>query len=125
MLYKHNEDTFLNTTGGLNLQRSSRQRAWLGHDSVSKTIRPESLFPGSAPAARVTETLGESEAWGESLQQYCTLCVAASSRGAGVTAERRAEEGNCCLMGSFKTFVQESFLGTTAQHRVKYGLDRN
>lgn len=78
---------------------------WSGHGSVSKTIGPESLFLALAPAAQATETLWESEAWSESPQQYCTLCVAASSPWAGVTAERRAEEGNCCLttiMGSLK-----------------------
>lgn len=88
MLYKHVRLVSLHGStkvtdrlnkGGLNLRRSSRQRAWLGHGSLSKTIRPGSLFPASAPAARVTEALRESEAWGENPQQYCTLCVAASS----------------------------------------------
>lgn len=134
VLYKHISDWCVlngnkgcgpisNTTGGLNLQRSSRQRAWLGHGSVSKTIGPWEFV--SSPDSSGYWNAEESEAWGETPQQYCTLCVTASSLWAGVTAERRAEKGNCCLttiMGSLKTFIQKSFLGTTVQHKVKYGF---
>lgn len=46
--------------------------------------------------AGLTQTLRECETWRESPQRYYALCVAASSLWAGVTAERRKEEANCC-----------------------------
>lgn len=60
-----------------------------------------------APAAGATQTLRESETWSESPRRYCALCATAWSLWAGVTAEWRKAEANCCLNtdGSSAAFV--------------------
>lgn len=73
---------------------------WTQRESnLQKTVKPlrENLFKALAPATCATQTLRESETWSESPQRYCALWAAASSLWAGVTAEWRKSEANCCL----------------------------
>lgn len=55
---------------------------WTQKESnLQKTVKrpPKSLFKALALAAGVTQTLRESETWGESPWRYCALCEAALS----------------------------------------------
>lgn len=106
------------------LQRSSHQRVRLSLSSFffSKSSGLKVCFLSGR--LKLPKTLGESKAWSESPQQYCTLCAAAPSPSSRCNSWER---GNCCLssiVGPLGPFMHKSFHGAKAWCWVKYGFSR-